>query len=159
MSQIEHQVFGLLNYDYGWKKNIVITMFGHEKLLTLSIDADIDAEFEDAQIIAYKFFFRNMNELLMNAEDEILKYYLEVIEEYRERLGEKFADKMAPVISSKEELSKLIEPKRLLFPMVFDERVRQVGLLLECTWEPEHGLAVKFEDEKIVEVGYQDIVL
>ncbi|CQR55775.1 hypothetical protein PRIO_3372 [Paenibacillus riograndensis SBR5] len=130
-------------------------MFGHEKLLALSIDA----EFEDAQIIAYKFFFRNMNELLMNAEDEILKYYLEVIEEYRERLGEKFADKMAPVISNKEELSKLIEPKRLLFPMVFDERVRQVGLLLESTWEPEHGLAVKFEDEKIVEVGYQDIVL
>ncbi|WP_231869699.1 DUF6985 domain-containing protein [Paenibacillus riograndensis] len=137
------------------EKNILITMFGHEKLLALSIDA----EFEDAQIIAYKFFFRNMNELLMNAEDEILKYYLEVIEEYRERLGEKFADKMAPVISNKEELSKLIEPKRLLFPMVFDERVRQVGLLLESTWEPEHGLAVKFEDEKIVEVGYQDIVL
>lgn len=116
--------------------------------MTLSIDADDDAEFEDAQIIAYKFFIRNMNELLMNAENEILKYYLEVIEEYRERLGEKFADKMAPVISNKEELSKLIEPKRLLFPMVFDEKVRKVGLLLECTWEPEHGLAVKFEDEK-----------
>ncbi|WP_233183211.1 DUF6985 domain-containing protein [Paenibacillus sonchi] len=130
------------------EKNIVIKMFGHEKLLTLSIDADDDAEFEDAQIIAYKFFIRNMNELLMNAENEILKYYLEVIEEYRERLGEKFADKMAPVISNKEELSKLIEPKRLLFPMVFDEKVRKVGLLLECTWEPEHGLAVKFEDEK-----------
>lgn len=43
--------------------------------------------------------------------------------------------------------------------MVFDEDVRQVGLLLKCTWEPEHGLAVKVEDEKVIEVSYQDIVL
>jgi hypothetical protein len=32
-------------------------------------------------------------------------------------------------------------------------------MLFECTWEEEHGLAVKFENEKVVEVGYQDIVL
>jgi hypothetical protein len=93
------------------------------------------------------------------AEDAILNYYFEVYEDYRQRLIEKFADKMAPILSTKDEIADIVEPKQLIFPMVFEEEVRQVGLLLECSWEPEHGLAVKFEDEEIVEVGFQDIVL
>lgn len=66
---------------------------------------------------------------------------------------------MAPTISTKDEIANIVEPKQLIFPMVFDEDVSHVGLLLECTWEPEHGLAVKIEDEEIIEVGFQDIVL
>ncbi len=74
-------------------------------------------------------------------------------------VGEKLANKMAPFISAKKEIATIVEPKQLIFPTIFDKDVRQVGLLLECRWEPEHGLAVKFEDEEIVEVGFQDIVL
>jgi len=159
MEKIEHDVFGELSYDYGWKREITINLFGFERIVTLIIDGEEDAEFEEAQVNAYNSFFRNKDSLLKQAEDAILKYYLEVYMEYRERLGDQFADTMAPVLSTKEEVAKITEPKQLLFPMVFDEEVRQVGLLLECTWEPEHGLAVKFEDEEVIEVGYQDIVL
>ncbi|WP_407665834.1 DUF6985 domain-containing protein [Mycolicibacterium aubagnense] len=34
-----------------------------------------------------------------------------------------------------------------------------IGLLFDCTWEPELGVAVKFVDETVAEVGPQDIVL
>ncbi|WP_425557580.1 DUF6985 domain-containing protein [Herbaspirillum huttiense] len=34
-----------------------------------------------------------------------------------------------------------------------------VGVLFQCTWEPELGLAVKFVNEEVEEVGTQDIVL
>lgn len=159
MIQIEHGIFGELSCDYGWKRDIRIRLFGYERILTLIIDGDDDAEFEEAQINAYNNFFRDKDILLRRAEDEILKYYLEVYIEYRKRLGNQFADIMAPILFTKEEVGKIVEPKQLLFPMVFDEDIRQVGLLLECTWEPEHGLAVKFENEEVIEVGYQDIVL
>jgi hypothetical protein len=53
----------------------------------------------------------------------------------------------------------LIELNQIIFPYSFGEDIRKVGLLLNCTWEPEHGLALKFENEMVVEVGYQDIVL
>lgn len=159
MEKINHETFGELTYNYGWKRDTKIRLFGHEKTITLNIDGEDDAEFEDAQVSAYQKFINDKEHLLNLAEDAILEYYLEVYEDYRQRLGEKFADKRAPVISTKEEIAKMVEPKQLIFPMVFDEDVRQVGLLLECTWEPEHGLAVKFEDEEIVEVGFQDIVL
>jgi len=32
-----------------------------------------------------------------------------------------------------------------------------VGFLLECSWEPEHGLGVKFTNDE-VEMGTQDIL-
>ncbi|MFP3728968.1 DUF6985 domain-containing protein [Priestia filamentosa] len=157
--EIKHDIFGELSYEDGWKRDIRISLFGDERIVTLIIDGYDDAEFEEAQMAAYNSFFKDKDRLLKQAEDAILEYYLEVYKEYRERLGDEFADKMAPVLSTKEEIAKIVEPRELFFPMVFDEDVRQVGLLLECTWEPEHGLAVKFEDEKVIEVGYQDIVL
>ncbi|MEC0766840.1 DUF6985 domain-containing protein [Bacillus atrophaeus] len=159
MDKINHEVFGELSYDYGWKRELKVNLFGHERLLILDIDSDEDAEFEDAQVNAYQQFFKNKDILLKSAEDSILKYYLDVNDDYRQRLGVEFADEKAPILTTKEELANLIIPTQLIFPMVFDEDVRQVGLLLDCSWEPEHGLAVKFENEEVVEVGFQDIVL
>ncbi|MFF2484344.1 DUF6985 domain-containing protein [Paenibacillus sp. NPDC058071] len=159
MNTIKHETLGELIYNYGWKRDVNIILFGYEETVILNIDAEDDAKFEDAQVSAYQAFFNDKDRLLNLAEDAILNYYLEVYEDYRQQLGEKFADKMAPIISTKDEISKIVEPKQLIFPMVFDEDVRQVGLLLECMWEPEHGLAVKFEDEEVVEVGFQDIIL
>lgn len=159
MKKIEHVILGDLSYNYGWKREIKVNLFGYERAITLNVDGDDSAEFEAAQVSAYQQFFSDEDTLLKKAEDSILKYYLEVYDDYRQRLGEKFADEMAPILSNKYELAEIVELKQLVFPMVFDEDARQVGLLFECTWEPEHGLAVKFENEEVVEVGFQDIVL
>ena len=56
-------------------------------------------------------------------------------------------------------INKLVYPKQILFPMVFGDMIREFGLLCECTWEEEHGLAVKYQNEEVVEVGYQDIII
>jgi hypothetical protein len=34
-----------------------------------------------------------------------------------------------------------------------------IGLLAECSWSLEHGLGVRIVDGRIVEIGYQDIVI
>ena len=43
--------------------------------------------------------------------------------------------------------------------MVFGRDIREFGILCECTWEIEHGLAIKYQNEEVVEVGYQDIII
>ena len=78
---------------------------------------------------------------------------------YRERLGDQFKDKSAPIINTREELNSVVDPRQVLFPMVFGNKVREFGILCECTWEEEHGLAVKYQNEEVVEVGYQDIII
>ncbi|MNI92529.1 hypothetical protein D3C73_1503370 [compost metagenome] len=79
--------------------------------------------------------------------------------DYREMVGADEADKIVPIIEKKEELVQLVEPTQLIIRRVRKNGVRRIGLLFNCSWEIEHGLAVKIEDEEIVEVGFQDIVL
>lgn len=40
-----------------------------------------------------------------------------------------------------------------------DEDARVVSLLCEYRFDPEHGIALRFEDEKLAEIGTQDIAL
>lgn len=100
-----------------------------------------------------------MENMITKIEDAIFDYYQEVYMEYRDMVGEDEADKIAPIIENKEEMGKLVEPTQLTIRRVRKNGIRRIGLLFNCTWEIEHGLAVKIEDEEIVEVGFQDIVL
>ncbi len=159
MKRMKHEVFGELEYNHSWwerKENIYFC--GEKNEVTICVNGNENGEFEEVQKEAYNNFFSDVKNLLMDAEDSIYEYYQEVCEDYRERMGDG-ADESIPLISIKEEIRNLIRLNEVLFPWVFKKEIREVGLLLTCSWEPEHGLAVKFENEKIVEVGYQDIVL
>lgn len=63
-----------------------------------------------------------------------------------------------PIISGKQDLVRLVKPTTLFVPepLLLDDRV--IGLLYDCTWEPELALAVKIVNETVEEVGPQDIV-
>jgi hypothetical protein len=158
VNEINHEVLGKIKFDYSWEGEKKVSFFGKNRLITLIINGEEDGDFEQSQIDAFVKFFNDKEKLLLEAEDEIYKYYQDVCLDYRDRL-EDSADEFAPSISNKKEIANLVELNQIIFPYAFGKNVRKVGLLLNCTWEPEHGLAVKFENEKIVEVGYQDIVL
>ena len=34
---------------------------------------------------------------------------------------------------------------------------REIGITFKCTWDIENGVGVRLLNEKVVEVGYQDI--
>jgi|GEM_PF-311393 len=151
--KIQHDVFGNLKYEYGWVKDKEIYCFNKNRTIQIVIEADENAEFESSQEEAYIKFSNNFDVLLVKAEDAIYKYYQEVCLEYRDRLGDDIKDKIAPIVKSKQEIKELVKPKQILFPMVFDENIREFGILLDCNWEEEHGLVVKFQNEEVVEVS------
>lgn len=159
MNEISHAVFGSIKLSHHWwEGNREVIFFKKNIKVNIGINGKDNAVFEQTQIDAFKNFFNNIEKILLEAEKAIYSYYQEVCPDYRDRL-EDSADEFAPIITSNEEVASLVQLTEVIFPWSFGKDVREIGLLLNCIWEPEHGLAVKFVNEEVVEVGYQDIVL
>jgi hypothetical protein len=54
-------------------------------------------------------------------------------------------------------LARLVKPEAVVFR--YGNTRPTFGLLLNCTWEEEHGVGIKFVNGKVTQVGFQDIVL
>ena len=85
-----------------------------------------------------------------------MKYYSLVVEEERAAL-EEAADEKMPLISGKNELSKIFEPTEVLINCVSEEE--EIDFLFECSWDLDLGLAVKFINGKFVKAGAQGDVI
>lgn len=159
MIEINHNLFGHLSYDLYWTREIKVNIFNHEKTVILSIYGEEDGLFLKSQEDAYTNFILNMDTIMKDAEVKIFEYYQEICMEYREMVGVEDADKIAPIIHDKAEMKDLVTLEEIVINRAIVKNIREVGLLFECTWEEEHGMGVKIENEQITEVEYQDIVL
>ncbi|MRX67093.1 hypothetical protein SAMN06265349_1021027 [Flavobacterium resistens] len=154
------EIFGEIMYDELWKGFTQISMFDEVYKVSLDIYGEEDAEIDFIQKEAFVKFTEKMPEIMRQVESHIFKYYLQNIEDYRAmRTSIDDADKVAPKISTIEELKKLVIPLSILIQYDFGDDIRRIGILCDCTWETEHGLGIKIENEKVVETGLQDIVL
>ena len=115
-----------------------------------SFNVDLPSEYEEFLKTVNRLDF---NGLVLYGVDS---YLLDM--EYRDMVGDESSDKIAPIITTIQELGKLVEPVGLIILPDFEDGIRRVGLIFNCTWE-EDGVGVKFENEQVVEVGYQDIVI
>ncbi|MCI0765518.1 hypothetical protein [Bacillus sp. TL12] len=158
MRKMNHELFSEISYDLFWSGKQKITIFGRDKIVPLTIDGEEDDEFPTIQEEAYRKFIAAINRLIQEAEQAIFEYYQEECLEYRAMLGDESADEIAPLITTTQQLGNLVDPIGLIILPDFEDGVRRVGLIFNCTWE-EDGIGVKFENEEVVEVGYQDIVI
>lgn len=157
---IEVPVFGQLHHVQSdlWQRGVEVTMFGRTMKLRLLVDIDDEERVHSNQIRAFEDFSKRQDEMLRIAERAMLKYYQSVCDEYRGRFGVTDQhDDRVPIVSNLKEFAKLVTPTDLTFPYATSRTT--IGLLCDCTWEREHGLAVKFEEGHVSEVGFQDIVL
>jgi len=157
---INNEAFGTLAHSAGdlWKKPFELHIFGHSWTVELMVDIDPISGIEQHQITAYKIFTENTVTIISESESAIFNYYQSVCNEVRGRYGiTNPNDARVPLINSKEGLFRLVEPEGVTFP--YARHRPTFGILCQCTWEEERGLAVKYENEKLVNVGFQDIVL
>jgi hypothetical protein len=135
------------------------SMFGQAFLTRLVVPCDEGEQIEQSQREDFIKFDAQKEDLIDKAEAAIFDYYLGIVDEYRERVGAEFADRTAPEIDEISQLRTLIDPTETIIQQSFGEDERIVGLLFDCSWDPSLGLAVKFVNERLDEVGVQDIVL
>ena len=158
-THLSDPILGKLSYDYGWVREYPVDFLGETHLLRLVFACDEGASIEATQRDAFRRFDAEKKSLLSHAETAIFTHYRSVCEEKRTQFGAEYADAWAPRISEQYQLGKLVRPTELIVQETFGSPERVVGLLLECTWEPSLGVAVKFVDEEVFDVGPQDIVL
>ncbi|KEQ12244.1 hypothetical protein GZ78_27855 [Endozoicomonas numazuensis] len=158
MIEIDDNVFGRIVYDLYWKRSYTLSFLNKDRDITLVIDGDEDGDFEDSQYKAFQNFEAIKTSLIPDVEDNLFKYYLANISENRDKFGIQ-SDKMAPLIFNKEGLDTLLDLKQVVVIESFDSNDLNIGLVFDAKWEPELGIGVKLINGKLVEIGYQDIVL
>ena len=158
--EINHQTFGKLKYNYGWTKDISLDIFNKRHVLEINIDADEDAEFEINQEKAYIFFENYLDEIAKEVDVAIVSYYnreiSDIVSSYTNHKEKQY---FLDIIGDKDKIYSLLQPKKILFPLTFDENVEEFGFLCECDWDKENGIGIKFVNGVLSEIGYQDTLL
>ena len=153
---INDTIFGELEFDYIWSRDIIVDFFGKENKLTLMVKGDEDGEFEEEQYAAYKSLMQNWEQLQQNFLQSILDYY----KQKRHRLGyEAEPSEDYPLIETKEQLLETINLEGIVVSYAGSYEGRDIGILFSCTWDRENGVGLRLVNEEIIDVGYQDIAI
>ncbi|WP_427125591.1 DUF2004 domain-containing protein [Priestia megaterium] len=153
---INDPIFGELEYEYGWAKDTIIRFFGKETEISLMIDGEEDGEFDEEQYKAYQALMQNWEGLQPSLLQSILDYYKQKRHElgYDIRLNENY-----PLIETPDQILEMITLDGIIVPYADIFEGRDIGITFSCTWDIENGLGVRLLNEKIIEVGYQDVAI
>ncbi|MBF0705399.1 DUF2004 domain-containing protein [Alkalihalobacillus hwajinpoensis] len=153
---IKDAIFGELEYEFGWSRVMTIDFFGNEIEIDLMIDGEEDGQFDEGQYIAYQLVMKHWNDLQQDFLNSVLTYYTQKRSElgFDTELNENY-----PVVETTDQILKMISLDGIVVPYedIFEER--HIGVLFNCTWDTENGLGLRLLNEKVTEVGYQDVAI
>ncbi len=143
-------VFGTLSYVAGdlWKRPFGLDIFGRWQDGWLYVDIDPDEGLEQHQIDAFDGLSRAPERAARDAENAVFRYHLSLVADGEHEL---------PPAKAAQTIFPMIAFQGITFP--YAHSLPTYGLLFKPSWEVERGLAVKFENNQVVEVGFQDIIL
>jgi len=158
VESIRDEVVGELTFRDGWERQDSIRLFDKVHDITVVFEGEPGERIDDSQRKAYSAFDSDRDVCFRRAEQALLEYYQGISAEVRMRLGET-ADQLAPLVAVVADLSSIMTPTHVSFPLDFPDDGRVMGLILDCTWDPGRGVGVRLVDERVREVGTQDVIL
>ena len=153
---INDPIFGELEYDYGWAKDTIIHFFGKEIEIALMIDGEEDGKFDEEQYIAYHALMNNWDNIEPVLLQSLLDYYIQKRHElgYDIEVNENY-----PQIETTNQLLEMITLVGIVVPYGDIHEDRDIGITFDCMWDTENGLGFRLLNEKVTEVGYQDVAI
>jgi hypothetical protein len=153
---IKDEVFGELEYDYGWSREITIGFCGKESEIDLLVHAEEDGKFTESQYEAYQYLMKDWEKITRSILQPILDYYNE--ERYNLGYDTEYNEEY-PMIETVEQLLEMIDLDAITVPDwdFFDGR--SIGLSFYCSWDTENGLGVRLLNEEVSVIGYQDVTI
>lgn len=139
-------VFGEMTYKHRWYKEQEISIFGKIWNTTVVAKAYSGKTITNKQQDSYTKFIENEGKYTETIENELKNYVNNNLLELAENWT------AVRRIDSKEDLSQVVTPKTILF-----KQDGMAVLLLDCVWDAENGVGVKFIPE--VSIGIQDLFL
>ena len=156
MSQMNDSQFGELKYESSfWKCKKDFVLYGKTYPVTLEFNDDEKVGITQRQRDSYQQFTDANNYVVVQMEEEIYKYYQQLIVVNRAYLDEEFLNNM-PVVNRKEDLASLIKPKELIFT---SKDYMNVLITFDCKWDFELGMAVEIKNNEVVAIGYEPDIL
>ncbi|WP_312112089.1 DUF6985 domain-containing protein [Brevibacillus reuszeri] len=156
MTTISDPVFGELSYNYTWARDTTILFWGKETEIVLMIDGEENGKFDEEQYSAYQSFMQHWEQLQRSILQPILDYY----QEKRHELGYDIEqNEYYPLVETTEQILEMITLEGILvsYGDIYEER--DMGILFHCTWDEENGLGLRLLNEKVANVGYQDVAI
>ncbi|MGG3891370.1 DUF6985 domain-containing protein [Metabacillus fastidiosus] len=153
---INDPIFGKLEYDYVWSRDTIINFLGNEVEITLIVKGQEDGKFDEVQYTAYQSLMQNWEQLQQSFLQPILDYYQH--ERYELGYDIEFSENY-PLVETTDQLIKMIRLDGIIvsYPDIYEGR--DIGMLFNCTWDVENGLGLRLINEKVMEVGYQDVAI
>ncbi len=150
-----NDVFGELYYEYDWIGKTSLDWYGESIDVDLIVLGEENEEIDALQCESYTSFMNEWNTIKESLLESVLLYY----QNLRSELGYDIEDnEYYPEITTIEEIKKRITLDALVIPLSGIYEGRSAALAFTCDWDPENGLGIVFVDEKITQIGYQDIV-
>ncbi len=149
-----NKVFGEIEYEYGWNGSVKMNCFGNEQSVDIVISGEKENEFEQWQYDSFEFFINNWKKIQEEVKISIYEYYCQLRSElgYDDNSNIDFPD-----VDNADDIVRMIQIDALVIPVpgIYEERC--VNLALSCSWDEENGVGIRIINEKVDEVGYQDI--
>ena len=139
-------VFGTMTYKHRWYKQQKISLFGKVWEVVVAAKAYSGKPITEEQQNSYRRFFDNAKEMADKIADNLKGYVNTNLQEFA------IYWKGARTVNSTSDLAQMVTPKTLLF-----QQDGTTILLLDCVWDPEHGVAVRTYPQ--IAVGSQDLFL
>lgn len=155
MSEIKrNNIFGELKYEYGWNGKTTLDWFGKTIDVDLVVSGEEDEEADSLQCESYKKFKAVWNSIEEDILERVLSYYADLRDELGYSNG---SNEDYPEISDILEMKDKIELDSVIVPFSGIYDGRSIALAFRCEWDIENGLGIILVNEKIYDIGYQDI--
>ncbi|EOQ05084.1 cytoplasmic protein [Bacillus cereus VDM021] len=153
---INDEVFGELDYQYKWLGYRTVKFLGKDIEIALLVGGTEDGEFDEGQYAAYNSLIHNWEQIQHSILHSILDYY----KQKRHELGYDVAfNEEYPLIETVDQLIEHIILVGISVPYDFFREGRDIGISFDCSWDEENGLGVRLINEKVDEIGYQDVAV
>lgn len=144
MSNINDEVLGTLVFDRGWTKEENFKWWGYETRLKVIVSA---YENETVNIKQREGYVKFKNNIINISNDSLIKTkeYIEIIK-----------DEILAYIDFNEipdNILKIVKPNSI---MILESG--NIGVLCDCSWDAEQGIAILIDNNGDIEVGPEDII-
>ena len=125
--------------------NCAMEIWGRSLDIEIIFDCYADEEILESQRTACKMFLQNASELLSEALPQVEQYCLK---NNRAEIG---ADRI-------ENIFRYVKPKTLFVKRSRDD-IRRAAVICAYRFNPDDGLAIVFQNEKLVDIGSENIII
>jgi hypothetical protein len=160
MSQKQLSILEAKSEDGFYYGFVFLPWYGREQQVRLRFSLDTDqVEPTIQQWTAIESFLHEKGQIFSLLENQLFVYYRETRIEAQSYYEEGYFIEYYPPIACKNELDKLVSIDSIVVDYFDRKSSSYIAAIIDCTWDRELGVGVKFVDNIVNEIGVQDIVL